>query len=127
MGLNRKLFNKLLNSVEKTFKAQASSWFIEKCLEESIIPKTLRISKPSLSEDNEINKKWTEASQNTTIEYLKITLEKLKATEAEKADEMTNNFNNLINLASNDTVKDELTEKVLERGRKIKARELVKR
>ena len=40
---------------------------------------------------------------------------------------MTNNFNNLINLASNDTIKDEITEKFRDRGRKIKVRELMKK
>ena len=39
----RKAYNNILKSSEKYSKVLASTWFLNKCLEDKVIPKTFRI------------------------------------------------------------------------------------
>ena len=69
----RFFYNKLLNLATKYSKACSDVWFIEKCIQEEVIPKIFRVSNKPPSQDDDITAQWNSATQNTSTEWMKIT------------------------------------------------------
>ena len=77
----RYFYNKLQNLGSKYAKVCSKVWFIEKCIQENVIPKTFRVSNKSPSQDTNMASQWKSATQNTSMEWLKLALEKEKKLE----------------------------------------------
>ena len=96
----RKLYNQLLTKLRKYRYLEANNWFLSKCLEQQIIPKSFQIKNQTQNSSKEFVNKWAVTTKNASIELIK---EKVRLEE-----EATNQLNVLIILAPNDQTKDEL-------------------
>ena len=104
----RKLYNQLLTSIRKYKFLEANNWFLSKCLEEKIIPKSFRVKNKAHNSSKEFENRWTDTTNLASLELIKITLEKDSEKEKVQLEEVTSQLNVLIILAPNEQTKDEL-------------------
>ena len=63
----RKLYNKLLTGVRKYRFMEANNWFLSKCLENRIIPKSFVVKNKAQNSSKDFVNKWTDTTKNTSL------------------------------------------------------------
>ena len=124
---SRKLYLKLINSTQRVFKISASIWFLEKCIEGKLIPKTFRIRNKPTSPSDTTSSDWNATSLKSSLEYMKIAVEKEREREKDAQDTLTSEFNVLMLLCPNDTVREEIRTRMVSRGQKFRTQEMMKK
>ena len=104
----RKLYNQLLTKLRKYRYLEANNWFLSKCLEEQIIPKSFKVTYKVQNSSKEFLDRWTDTTKNASTELMKIALEKDMIKENTMLEDVTNQLNVLIILAPNDQTREEL-------------------
>ena len=56
---------------------EANNWFLSKCLENRIIPKSFLVKNKAQNSSKDFVNKWTDTTKNASLELIKIALEKM--------------------------------------------------
>ena len=100
----RKLYNKIINSCQKYHQAKAKSWFLQKLIDEKVIPSFFKVRNKS----HNVN---SEAATGTSLEWMNVSLKENQVAEKSLLDDLTNHFNNLNDLTPSN-LKETLWKKV---------------
>ena len=98
----------------------ANNWFLEECISERIVPNSCQISNQPHTKTQALSARWTNASRNASIEWIKITLDEDLKQEKKVLEDLTSAFNVLSILAPNDKVIEGLKDKVAYKGHMFK-------
>ena len=104
----RFMYNKIISSCKKYHQWEAKNWFLERLIQEKIIPSYFKIK-------NKNHDTSSEAAILASLEWMKSTLNDNRITEKTLLQELTDHYNSLIVLTP-DHLKEELKSKVQQRG-----------
>merc|ERR1712240_820439 len=101
-------YNKIISSCKKYHQWEAKNWFLERLIEEKIIPSFFKIK-------NKNHNTSSDAAVAAALEWMKSALVENRITEAALLTELTNHFNSLMAITP-DHLKEDLRLKVQQRG-----------
>ena len=64
----RKLYNQLLTKLKKYRFLEANNWFLSKCLEDEIIPKSFQVKNKAQNSSKEFVNKWADTTKIASLE-----------------------------------------------------------
>ena len=99
---NRKLYNVMLQSTKKYAKVVSKIYFLQKCIEGKIIPRTLLITNRPGSEN--VPPEWTAATETCCLELLRVALELEEARKVVIGNELKDTCKQLVCLAGDNMI-----------------------
>ena len=104
----RKLYNLVINSCRKYNQSNAKSWFLQKLIDESIIPNSFKVK-------NKLHNTTSDAATRASLDWMKVTLEDNKKADKDLLEKLVSNMNKLLATTPDDLLQA-VRNKVHKRG-----------